>query len=463
MSIYKPCDIRGNAASELTPDLYRNWGYILGLRLPSGSPFAAGGDVRNSTPAFLDTLIDGLCRAGMRVLDLGVVPTPMAYFAMRHLKTSGCAIVTASHSPSPVNGLKWMVGSLPPSEDDVQALKRDTEMGDLGPGRSGGSRQALDINPAYVAWLKNRWAQEEDRVKAHVILDPGNGAWSGRACPYLQAVFPNANLTAIHDRPDGSFPDRNPDSAKPAHLTTLAQTVRTAGADLGVAFDGDGDRVAFVDGKGQVLSAEETTWILLHSFEENLQGRPFVYDVKFSDRIPEAAAHLGARPQAQRSGHAFIRTRMIENDGYFGAEISGHYFYGDLQGGDDGLYTACRILVHISETGRTLADLRRDCPKIHMTPDLRLPVETDRQDQVIQQIRDVFQHRPQKTVDGIRIDFPNGWALVRKSVTEPKLSFRFEGNSAEDLDRVVTEFCNDLPGLGQELLGQVEGKRKGTT
>ena len=462
MSIYKPCDIRGDAASELTPDLYQSWGYALGRRLPPGSPFVAGGDVRTSTPAFLNALIVGLCRAGMRVLDLGAVPTPMAYFAMRHLKASGCAIVTASHSPPPVNGLKWMVGSLPPSEDDVQTLKRDTETGDLGPGRSGGARQALDIGPAYVAWLKNRWVKEGDRVKAHVILDPGNGAWSGRVCPYLQAVFPNADLTAIHDRPDGSFPDRNPDSAKPAHLIALAQTVWEGGADLGIAFDGDGDRVAFVDSEGQVLSAEETTWILLQGFGQNLQGRPFVYDVKFSDRIPEAAAHLGARPQAQRSGHAFIRTSMIEDGGCFGAEISGHYFYGELRGGDDGLYTACRILVHISETGGALADLRQCCPKIYMTPDLRLSVEADRQDQILRQVRDVFQHRPQKAVDGIRIDFPNGWALVRKSVTEPRLTFRFEGASAGDLDCVVAEFCNGLSSLGQELLGQYESERKAT-
>ena len=458
MSIYKPCDIRGDC-SELSPNLYRQWGYALGLRLSPGSSFVAGGDVRTSTPAFLDALTNGFCRAGMCVVNLGILPTPMVYFAARRLNALGCAIVTASHSPPSINGLKWMVDGFPPDEKEVQSLSEfPAEENEDGKQREGGAIEELDIEELYCEWLCQAWAKESASVNTRIILDPGNGAWCGRALRVLQKVFPNTRLLSIHDRADGTFPDRDPDSSSPAHLTALSDTVRREHADLGIAFDGDGDRVSFVDSDGQVLTAEETTWILLQTFGQELQESAFVHDIKFSDRIPEAAREQGAHPMPQRSGHAFIRTRMIESSGCFGAEISGHYFYGALNGGDDGLYTACRVITHLSKSCVALVDLRRACFPVYMTPDLRLAVELARQDQVLDGIREAFSDRPQITVDGVRVNFPDGWALVRKSVTESKLTFRFEGNSTQSLDRIVRAYCSRLPELGHDLYAQYERK-----
>ena len=450
MSVYKACDIRGPVA-ELSPELYRCWGEILGRQVGEGESFVVGGDVRLTTPAFAAGLMDGLRAAGARVVDLGILPTPMVYFAQRRLRAAACAIVTASHNPPEINGLKWMIGDLPVEEGEVEALGRETGSGaPLSPRREG-TVETYDIAPEYVAWLRTIPYFGEVEPTAHVIFDSGNGCWSARAAAYAAAVFPGLRIEAIHDVADGRFPHRNADVARPEYLAALRDRVVARGADLGIAFDGDGDRVAFVDDQGHALSAEEATWVLLLSFWQDLRDRAFVYDIKFSDRIAEGARALGGEPHMERSGHAFIRRRMLDEGGVFGAEISGHYFYGDLDGGDDGLYSALRLLAHLARAEKTLAELRRTCPGIFMTPDLRLCLDAETRQMVLRQVREAFAGHPQTFIDGIRVDFPGGWALVRRSVTEPALTFRFEGQSPGALDRIVREFCARVPAVDKEL------------
>lgn len=503
MSVYKPCDIRG-PVEELGAGLYRAWGYILAKGLETSATFLVGGDVRLSSGEFREAFLEGVRIAGGQAVDLGTLPTPMVYFAKRHLRAPACAIVTASHSPPEINGLKWMVGDLPPSEADVQRLREETEKGIFSEGRPGGTRETLNAEPAYRTWLRERWKDEgrsgqavspssgadstavkksvrvrgreipepgdvywagkttlptsgftsadaDASVRCKVILDPGNGCWAGRALEYLRDVFPGAEFLAIHDRVDGLFRERNPDSARPQHLRELAATVRRQQADVGIAFDGDGDRVAFVDGEGVVLTAEEGAWVLARSFGREWEGRTLVYDIKYSERIPRAAEELGGRSVAQRSGHAFIRTSMIERQALFGAEVSGHFFFGELEGGDDGLFTACRMLRLLDESGRSLADWRRDCPPIFTTADLRVEVEPQEGEEAIERIKREFDGYPQSFLDGVRVEFPEGWALVRKSVTAPELTFRFEGNSAGELEGIVAEFAGRLGDMGHRL------------
>ena len=478
MSVYKPCDIRG-PVGELGADLYRAWGYVLAKELDMGAVFLVGGDVRPSSVEFREAFLDGVRSAGGRAVDLGTLPTPMVYFAKRHLQASACAMVTASHSPPEINGLKWMVGDLPPREEDVQRLREETERGAFGEGRSGGIRETLDVEPAYRAWLRERWGDGGARKRmasstssvtspessapalGKVVLDPGNGCWSGRGVEYLRSVFPEAEFLAIHDRIDGLFRERNPDSSRPQHLRDLVGVVRGEQADVGIAFDGDGDRVAFVDGQGEVLTAEEGAWILVRSFGREWEGRGFVYDIKCSERVPRAVEELGGQPVAQRSGHAFIRTRMIQCEALFGAEISGHFFFGELEGGDDGLFAACRLLRFLEESGRNLADWRWDCPPIYTTADLRVEVEPREGEEVIERIKREFAGYPQGFLDGVRIRFPEGWALVRRSVTAPELTFRFEGNSAEKLEDIVVDFAGRLGNMGDRLRAKYEKEKAG--
>lgn len=451
MSIYKPCDIRGDAAKELSPALYASWGRALGQQLTPTAKFVVGGDVRASTPGFLAALIDGLCQAGLDVVDLGMLPTPMIYYAKQRLQADGCAIVTASHNPATINGLKWLLGDSPPTPDDVAALAQTGQKPlSNGHGRTPTTPRTLDVSFDYVAGLQETFV-ESLGAQLHVVIDPMHGCWAEKARRYLHAIFPQCLFSTVHDTIDAQFGGRAPDCSCPGELADLGEAVYRERAHLGVAFDGDGDRIALVDNDGVALSPEETTWAVLNCLGSQLQGEKFIHDLKFSDRIVEAARQFGAEPLAERSGHAFLRTRMGKTNALLGAEVSGHYFHRALQGAEDGLYTACLLIEHLARTQRTLSELRRLCPPVYMTPDVRIPVPPDRQSHVIDQIRQSWSEFPQQTIDGVRIDTPGGWVLVRSSVTEPVLTFRFEGLDWHALDDLLERFCDTLPEFGDEL------------
>lgn len=456
MSVYKPCDIRGHVPTDLNEDLYRCWGRSLGLMQPGPGKFVIGGDVRFSTPNFLAALSEGLALTGVDVVDLGIVPTPMVYYAKRRLQADGCAIVTASHNPPDYNGLNWMLGDFPPTAEQVERLRHDAENSDRLQAVTGaGSRRELDISYDYVAWLQDTWLEARD-AEATIVLDPMHGCWSRRARRYLQAVYPRVVFVTVRDEPDPVFFGVIPDCSRPERIEPLCEAVEQHRAHLGLAFDGDGDRIALVDDRGVALTAEEAAWIMLESFGDGLADEKFVYDLKFSDRLPRRAEELGAEPIAERSGHAFIRNCMLQSGAVFGAEISGHYFFRALDGGDDGLFAACWIIDYLAHSGRSLSELRQSCPAVHLTPDLRVPIESAEGRAVIQCVRKAWADYPQHTTDGVRIEFPDGWALVRQSVTEPALTFRFESTGDDQLAILVKRFCDALPEVGEDLWFEFE-------
>jgi phosphomannomutase len=456
VSIYKPCDIRGDAATELSTALYERWGRALGRQLPPMAKFVVGGDVRDSTPPFLAALMEGLCRAGLDVVDLGLLPAPMIYYAKHRLRAEGCAIVTASHNSAAANGLRWMLRDRPPTPEDVAALEPSPLPTNLRsvPGEGQGEGDAedrqptaprkLDVSFDYVACLQETFV-ESLTARQHVVVDPMHGCWAAKARRYLHAVFPQCLFSTIHD----SVGDGVPECSGADALHELCEAVYRQRAHLGVAFDGD--RLMLVDDEGVALDPEEAAYSLLQCLGEELRGDRFVCDVRFSDQIAEAARLLGAEPLRERSGRGFVRARMGDADALFGAEMSGHYYHRALEGGEDGLYTACRLIAFLARSGRTLAELRRGCPKVYMTPDLRLPVAADAQPAIIQRVRAAWEGFPQKMIDGVRIDIPGGWALVRSSTTEASLAFRFEGIDWHALDDLVRRFCDTLPECGAEL------------
>jgi len=447
VSIYRSCDIRGDAAADLSPALYESWGYALGRQRAPMAKFVVGGDVRQSTPPFLAALIEGLCRAGLDVVDLGLLPTPMIGHAKRRLQAEGYAVVTASSDPASVNGLKWMLGDRPPTPDDVAALQQSEGDGDI---RQPTPPRELDISFDYVASLQETFVQSL-AIQQRVVMDPMHGCWAEKVRRYLHAIFPQCLFSTIHDTVDGCFGGRTPDCSCPRALHELCEAVYRERAHLGLAFDGDGDRVALVDDEGVALSAEEATYVLLQIYGEELRGAPFVCDLRFSDRIAEAAKQRGAEPIVERAGHGFLHARMCETAAPFGADIGGHYFHRTLNGSDDGLYTACRVIAYLARSEKTLAELRRGCPPVHVTPDLRVSVPLDAQAKVIQQVCEAWAEFPRQTTDGVRIDTPSGWALVRGSATEPVLTFRFEGLDSHALDDLIERFCDCLPQYGAEL------------
>lgn len=457
-----PCDIRGHAEDDLTDDLYRSWGRSLGEQVEEGAKFVVGGDVRGSTPAFKAALIEGLCLAGADVVDLGVLPTPMVYYAEHRLDAAGCAVVTASHNPAEINGLKWSIGGRPPSEEDVRRLADQcASPGTDRPACVSGSPREVDISFDYVGRLQQEWLSD-DQPQLRVVVDPMHGCWSRRARRYLQAIFPHAPISAIRDTPEGDFGGLRPDCSRPEELEQLSRAVDHERADLGIAFDGDGDRVAFVDDAAAILTAEEATSILLDSFGSELSGEPFVQDLRFSRHVAQKADKLGAETLVERCGHTFIRRRMLDSKALFGAETSGHYFFREIGGNDDGLVAACRLIGYLARSGKRLSRLRHACPDAYITPDLRVPVEREEQASVIEHVQAHWLDNPQILIDGVKVDFPDGWALVRSSVTEPALTFRFEAQDWRGLDKLVWRFCDSLNHVGDTLWARYEdamGKR----
>jgi phosphomannomutase len=452
VSIYKACDIRGEVAEELNPELYHRWGYALGMQIKRDEKIVVGGDNRCSTPDYLEALIEGLSKAGVDTVNLGQLPTPMIYHAKRRLKAAACAIVTASHNPVFVNGLKWMIGDRPPAPGDVEAMRRSVENASSQNHRTRRPPRTLDISFDYVANLQETWLDAMNS-QLHLVIDPMHGCWAGRGRRYLHAIFPQCLFSTIHDTPEENFGGQAPDCSQPALLHELGEAVYRERAHAGLAFDGDGDRLALVDEHGSPLSGEETAWILLDSFGEQIRGRRFVHDLKFSERLIERARELGAEPVAERSGHAFIRAKMVGTGALFGAEVSGHYFFESLGGGDDGFYTACRLIAYLSRTGAPLSKLRRNCPTIYISPDLRLYVPREVQAEILENVQTAWEPFEQTTLDGIRIATPSGWILVRPSVTEEALTFRFESIDWPALDDLVERFSDSLPDeLGEELV-----------
>jgi phosphomannomutase/phosphoglucomutase len=450
VSIYKQSEIRGAAAGELTPELYRAWGCALGQRVAPMAKFLVGGDGRPSTPGFLAALRDGLCDAGADVVDLGLLPTPMIRYAQHRLRAAACAVVTASHHPADLNGLWWSIGNAPPTPAEVKSLKKTAGAKPRAANRKRSAPRTLDVSFDYVASLQETWVDAMG-AQCHVVLDPMHGSLVARARRYLHAIFPQCLFTAIHDAPEAGFGGRTPDCSQPHLLDELCDAVYRERAHLGVAFDGDGDCVAIVDDQGMPLSTEETAWLLLQSFGHRLRGERVVCDVRLSDRVRETAQALGAEPIAAAGDPAAVAAAMQQTQALFGAEAGGHYFFRVWEGGNDGLFTACWLIAYLAQAASPLSALRRECPAAYITPDLSVPVALRRQGAVLEEIRGAWAKFLQDSLDGLRIDTPGGWALVRTSASEPAMTFRFESVDWHGLNDLVHRFCESLTGFGDEL------------
>ncbi len=428
MSISKACDIRGRYPDELDVATARKVGAALGTELDGGD-FAAGGDVRPSTPELKDAVIEGLTETGSEVTDVGIAPTPAIYWAGRHLETAGTVIVTASHNPPGYNGIKFMLGDLPPSPADVNRVRRRVEAEDFISGT--GSRRERTMREEYLEWLEEGFGGRLQGLR--VLVDAGNGSVSEWAPEALR--WAGAQVTKLNCRPDGTFPNRSPNPSKRENLEVTAQKVREADVDLGTAFDGDGDRVVFLDEHGRVVQTDRAIVLLARAALEDHPGGGVVYDIKCTDRVPEEVQRAGGRPLPERSGHAFIKTRLLREGAAFAGEASGHFFFAEL-GGDDGIYAALRMARLLTESGKSMSEMAAAVPDYHITPDIRIPVEPGGASEVIERVREAFSGRPQDETDGVRVDFGDGWALVRPSVTEPVVTLRCEGDSEDALERI---------------------------
>ena len=449
-------ELLGHVPTDLDAALFRRWGAALAAEAPTGGKFVVGGDGRFSTPEFREALVSGMIASGANVVDLGTVPTPLVHYARQRLQADGCAIVTGSHHPPDCNGLKWMLGDHPPSDEQIeQVCRRTDETAPSEASRGEGVRRELDVSFDYVAWLQETWIESRE-TEATIVLDPMHGCWAERARRYLQAVFPRVVFVTVRDEPDAVFHGHTPDCSRPDEIEPLCEAVENHRAHLGLAFDGDGDCLAVVDEHGVVLTPEESVWLMIRSLGDGLAGESFVHDALFSEQIPRQLRALDATALPVRGGRPLLWRRMIESGAVCGADIRGHYFFRALSGGDDALFAACWLIDYLTHCDCSLSEVRRSAPPVHLTPDLHVPADRQLADTVTKRLRTTWADHPQQTTDGLCIELNDGWVSVRYQPGEEELAFRFEASSNEELLLLVKRFCDDLPELGEDLWTEFE-------
>jgi len=443
MTVFKSCDIRGLYGPELDEALAFRLGRAIATRLP-GSRAVVGQDLRESSPALTDALVNGLVASAARVTRVGTVPTPTLYFAKRRLDCPIGIMVTASHNPAQYNGFKLMMGNPPIQPTDIQGLRAEMARGAFWD-ESTGQVETVDILPDYLEALKTSFCTLTPR---RIVVDCGSGSMS-EVAPALLADL-GLDVVPLYCQPDGRFLERDPNPAVPEHLTDLCQQVVASEAELGIAFDGDGDRVIFCDGRGRVQPADRTLVLLIrHLLPMQPMGAGVVYDQKASLVVAEETDALGGRPLREKSGHAFIKRRLIEERALLGGEISGHYFFASI-GGDDALYASLALLSALDALGTDFQQAIDTVSEYPISPDIRLAASPEQARAALSEIEDALALHPIDHLDGVRVTFGDGWALARLSVTEPLITLRFEARTPRRLRQIMTLVRNASPTL-QEL------------
>jgi len=437
MGIFKACDVRGVYPGELNEETALAIGRAIGAEL-GGGDCVLGGDLRPSTPALKAAVRDGLVRSGVNVTDIGTTPTPVVYWARRARGTRGAVVVTASHNLPEYNGVKFMLGDRSAGPEDMERIERRVRAGEFVSGRGAVAEQ--DVRAEYLAWLRGRFAGTAAGLS--VLVDAGNGCASGWAPDALRDA--GCKVETLFCEPDGTFPNRSPNPSRPDAVQAAARLVPEKRVDFAVAFDGDADRAVFLDERGGYVDGDKAIILLARDVLRREPGAAVVYDQKCSRRVAQEIERAGGRPVRERSGYAFIRGRLMAEGAAFAGEASGHFFFREI-GGDDGIYAALRMAELLRAGGRRFSELLATIPPYYMTPDIRIPRPAADGAAVVERLKAAFAGRPQDHTDGVRIDFENGWALCRQSVTEPVITLRFEADTPEGLEAIKARVMREIP------------------
>ncbi len=447
-SILREYDIRGVVGQTLTEaDAFaigRAFGSIVARA--GGKRVAVGYDGRLSSPALEASLVKGLMASGMAVARIGLGPTPMLYFAATTLAADGAVMVTGSHNPADYNGFKMMLGKKPFFGQAIRALGDMAAAGDVVP-ESTGSEADEDIRAAYVARLLADY-DGGDRALT-VVWDPGNGA-AGAVLDRLVAGLPGTH-TIINGAVDGRFPAHHPDPTVPANLRQLIAAVREKGADLGIAFDGDADRIGVVDDQGEILFGDQIMVLLARDVLAARPGATIIADVKASQVLFDEIARAGGKPLMWKTGHSLIKAKMAETGAPLAGEMSGHIFFADRwYGFDDALYAAVRLLGIVARLGGRLSDARAALPALRSTPELRFDCEETRKFAVIAEVAARLRDAGARVndTDGVRVQTEDGWWLLRASNTQAVLVARAEAKDEAGLDRLKAAIADQLARSG---------------
>ncbi len=423
--VFREYDIRGHAERDLPDDLARDLGRALGTFCSrrGGRRVALGRDCRLSSPRLTTALLEGVLETGMLVFDLGVVPTPSMYFSVFAWDLDGGVQVTGSHNPPEDNGFKMMVGQATMSGEDIAALGAFIRRRDFVKA-PGGRVVERDPLPEYVGFIEGNVRLARTDLK--VAIDAGNGAAGPTALAALRAA--GIEPVALLCEPDGRFPVHHPDPSTPSNLALLRDTVLERGLDVGIAYDGDGDRIGVIDDKGEILYGDRLLILLSRHLLRERPGATILGEVKCSQTLYDDIAEHGGRPILWKTGHSLIKKKMKEESALLAGEMSGHVFYGDrFFGFDDAVYATLRLLEILAAESRPMHQLLEDVPKTFSTPEIRVECPDDEKFGIVERVQARFASDHEViTIDGARILFDGGWGLVRASNTQASLVLRFE-------------------------------------
>jgi len=447
--IFKAYDIRGIVGQSLTPGIVEQIGRAIGTEaLAAGdNAVVVGRDGRLSGPAIASALMDGICATGCHAVDIGMVPTPLTYFATHALKIGSAVSVTGSHNPPDYNGLKVMIGTHTLAADRIQDLRQRIEDQDFAVGV--GERRAQDVVREYV----NR-VVGDIRMKRplRVVTDCGNGV-AGMAAPQLMRDI-GCDVIELFSEVDGTFPNHHPDPSVADNLAPLIEAVHHEKADLGLAFDGDGDRLGVVTDTGQVIWPDRQMILFARDILSRNPGARIIYDVKCTRLLPEAIEQAGGEALMWKTGHSFIKAKLRETRGAFGGEMSGHLFFKERwYGFDDALYAAARLCEVLSDDSRLPSAVFAEIPDTVNTPELRIEMQEEEHHALIRELvaQGDFSGGELCNIDGVRVDFEDGFGLARASNTTPTVILRFEADTEPALRRIQNLYREQILALRPKL------------
>ncbi len=440
--IFKAYDIRGIVDETLTTDIVFDIGQAFATEAKSRDQHVVvvGRDGRLSGPKLIDALINGLRKSGIDVIDIGMAPTPVIYFAAQHIGTGSCIALTGSHNPPNYNGLKMVIGGITLSGDTIQKLKQRIETNDIidVDNEGGGKLDNKDVIPEYI----DRIVSDIKLNKSmKVVIDCGNGV-AGAVAPELLKKLGCETIELFCDV-DGNFPNHHPDPSKPENLKDLMQAVKESGADIGLAFDGDGDRLGVVTPEGDIIWPDRQMMLYAKDVLERNPGAQIIYDIKCTTNLAKVIKENGGEPLMWVTGHSLVKAKLRETGAPLAGEMSGHIFFKERwYGFDDGTYTAARLLEILAKDSRTTQEIFSSLPDSVNTPELNILMQEGENFQFIKDVVNIasFNNAKVTTIDGLRVDYDDGFGLVRASNTTPSLVIRFEANDQAGIARIQEEF-----------------------
>ena len=436
--IFREYDIRGVTGTDLTEEVFEQLGKAVAVYAKGRKKhkvFCVGRDGRLTSKAFSNALIEGLTYCGVNVIDIGQVPTPVLYFGLFTLDVDGGVMITASHNPKEYNGMKVAVGTLTIHGDEIRRLGEIANRGEFPKTQGPVTITRMDLTPKYI-----RRIVRSIRLKRNlkVVVDAGNGVGGTVAVPLYEKL--GCEVVPLFCDVDGTFPNHHPDPTVPENLKVLIETVRRTEADLGIAFDGDVDRIGVVDEKGNTIFGDRLLILFARAVLQQKPGATIISEVKGSRTLYEEIAKHGGKPIMWKTGHSLIKAAMKEFGAELAGEMSGHMFFKHRwYGFDDAIYAGARLLELVAADHRPLSQHLADVPEMHSTPEIRIHTDESRKFAIVEEAKRYFKEELKLSVndiDGARIEFPDGWGLLRASNTSPALVMRCEATTLERLQEI---------------------------